>query len=53
MVRGSTFYFKRRVPTGLEHAFPEARSGQVWKSLDTDLVTKASGNSPTNTVLRS
>lgn len=41
MVRGSTFYFKRRIPAGLEHAFPEASSGQVWKSLETDLLSKA------------
>lgn len=40
-LRGSTFYFKRRVPCGLEHAFPEARGGQLWKSPDTDLLSKA------------
>lgn len=41
MVRGSTYYFKRRIPAGLENEFPEARSGQVWKSLETDLLSKA------------
>lgn len=41
LLRGTTFYFKRRVPRGLEHAFPEAPSGQLWKSLDTDLMSKA------------
>ncbi len=39
--RGSTFYFKRKVPKGLEHAFPEAQSGQVWKSLETSLLHQA------------
>ncbi len=41
MVRGSTYYFKRRIPAGLENEFPEARSGQVWRSLETDLLSKA------------
>jgi integrase len=39
--RGTTFYFKRKVPRGLEHAFSEAKAGQVWKSLGTDLLEKA------------
>lgn len=39
--RGNTFYFKRKVPKGLEHVFPEASSGQVWKSLETALLHQA------------
>jgi site-specific recombinase XerD len=39
--RGSTFYFKRKVPKGLENEFPEATSGQVWKSLETTLLHQA------------
>lgn len=34
--RGATYYFKRQGPQGAEHAFPQARGGQVWKSLDTE-----------------
>lgn len=32
--RGNVYYFKRKIPAGVERAFPEAK-GQMWKSLDT------------------
>lgn len=39
--RGRTFYFKRKVPKGLENVFSEAKAGQVWKSLETTLLHQA------------
>lgn len=38
--RGTTYYFKRRIPADCRDAMPNAR-GQVWKSLDTGLLEKA------------
>lgn len=41
LLRGATYYFKRKVPKGLEHVFPESSAGQVWKSLETGLLHQA------------
>ena len=38
--RGNTFYFKRKIPSELAHAFPQYK-GQIWKSLGTDNLQKA------------
>lgn len=38
--RGTTYYFKRRIPADCRDAMPDSR-GQVWKSLDTGLLEKA------------
>jgi integrase len=38
--RGSTYYFKRKIPRSALPAFPEYRE-QVWKSLDTDVLVVA------------
>lgn len=38
--RGDNFYFKRKIPADAAEAFP-ASKGQVWKSLETNLLTKA------------
>lgn len=38
--RGTTYYFKRRIPADCRDAMPHAR-GQVWKSLDTNLLERA------------
>jgi hypothetical protein len=35
MRRRGVYYFKRRIPSDVAHAFPQYR-GQVWKSLGTD-----------------
>lgn len=40
-LRGTTYYYKRKVPKGLEHVFPEASAGQIWKSLDTGMLHQA------------
>ena len=38
--RGETYYFKRKIPAGAAEAFPDYKE-QVWKSLETNLLTKA------------
>jgi integrase len=38
--RGTTFYFKRKIPLDVADGFPQFR-GQVWKSLGTALFEKA------------
>ena len=38
--RGAVYYFKRRIPAAIAHAFPEYRD-QVWRSLDTTLLETA------------
>lgn len=38
--RGDPFYFKRKIPAGAAAAFPGYKE-QVWKSLETNLLTKA------------
>ena len=40
MRRGGVYYFKRRIPSDVPHAFPQYR-GQVWKSLGTDNFERA------------
>jgi hypothetical protein len=40
-LRSGIYYFKRKVPQGVSHAFPQAMGGQVWKSLGTDLLERA------------
>lgn len=39
-LRGTTYYFKRKIPTDVAKAFLPAR-GQLWKSLKTSDLTKA------------
>ena len=38
--RGYTYYFKRKIPAGAAEAFPDYKE-QVWKSLETNLLTTA------------
>ncbi|WP_431273482.1 DUF6538 domain-containing protein [Variovorax ureilyticus] len=38
--RGSTYYFKRKIPTDCAAAFPQCQ-GTLWKSLGTELLEKA------------
>jgi hypothetical protein len=38
--RDKTYYFKRRIPADVAHGFAQFH-GQVWKSLDTELLGKA------------
>jgi site-specific recombinase XerD len=40
-VRNGVWYFKRKVPIGLEQAFPEVSSDTLWKSLDTKSLDEA------------
>lgn len=41
LLRGATYYFRRKVPKGLENVFPGSSAGQVWKSLETGLLHQA------------
>ncbi len=40
-LRHGTYYFKRKVPSDVRHGFPEFRSGQLFRSLGTGLLSQA------------
>lgn len=40
-LRHGTYYFKRKVPADVRHGFPEFRSGQLFRSLGTGLLSQA------------